>query len=215
MTALAPEPAIERLVDGNRRFLSRTHDDSKQASRLFNAGLAEGQRPFAIVVGCSDSRTPVEILFDEGFGDLFVVRVAGPVVAPSIIGSVEFAASTFGTRLVVVLGHTQCGAIRASMNVLRTGDRPESRNIRAITDRIIPHIRGVVRNPGTMTEDQIERAAMRCKVEGCADELRHGSRLLEDLVLAGQVAVVGADYDLQTGQVDFFDGLPVERQARR
>ena len=183
--------------------------------RLFDAGQVEGQRPFAIVVGCSDSRTPVEIIFDEGFGDLFVVRVAGPVVAPSIVGSVEFAASTFGTRLVVVLGHTGCGAIRASMNVLRTGDRPESRNIRAITDRIVPQIRGIVRNPGTMTEAQIERAAMRCKVEGCADDLRHGSQLLEELVLAGQVAVVGADYDLETGQVDVFDGLPLEHQRSR
>jgi carbonic anhydrase len=212
---LSPAAALARLVEGNRRFHERTPNNSSDNRRLFDPAFVEGQRPFAIVVGCSDSRTPVEIIFDEGFGDLFVVRVAGPVVAPSIVGSVEFAASTFGTRLVVVLGHTNCGAIRASMNVLRTGDRPESRNIRAITDRIVPQIRGIVRNPGTMTEAQIARAAMRCKVEGSADDLRHGSQLLEELVLAGQVAVVGADYDLETGKVDFFDGLPLERQRAR
>lgn len=212
---LSPSEALDRLVEGNRRFQSRAPTVQSSGRRLFDATFVEGQRPFAIVVGCSDSRTPVEIIFDEGFGDLFVVRVAGPVVAPSIVGSVEFAASTFGTRLIVVLGHTHCGAIAASMNVLRTGDRPESRNIRSITDRIVPHIRGVVRNPGNLTEPQIARAAMRCKVEGCGDDLRHGSQLLEDLVLAGQVAVVGADYDLETGHVDFFDGLPLERQKRR
>ena len=205
---LTPAAALERLIAGNRRFAAR----APTVRPLFDPIFVEGQRPFAIVVGCSDSRTPVEIIFDEGFGDLFVVRVAGPVVAPSIVGSVEFAASTFGTRLVVVLGHTNCGAIRASMDVLRTGDRPESRNLRAITDRIVPQIRGIVRNPGAMTDAQIWRAAMRCKVEGCADDLRHGSQLLEEMVLAGQVAVVGADYDLATGKVDFFDGLPLDRQ---
>jgi len=114
-----------------------------------------------------------------------------------------------------VLGHTGCGAIRASMNVVRTGDRPESRNIRDITDRITPHIRSVVRNPGTMTEAEIERAAMRSKIESCCYELRNGSKLLEELVLAGQVAVVGADYELETGKVDFFDGLPLDRQAKQ
>ena len=141
--ALSPSTAAERLLAGNQRFC-----DGKPAaeSRTFSPELAERpQRPFAIVLGCSDSRTPVEILFDQGFGDLFVVRIAGNVVAPSVVGSIEFAASQFGTRLVVVLGHTRCGAIAATAHALHTGDGPESRNIRSITDRIAPHIAAAVR----------------------------------------------------------------------
>jgi carbonic anhydrase len=163
------------------------------------------QQPFAIVLGCSDSRTPVEILFDQGFGDLFVVRIAGNIVAPSIVGSIEFAASQFGSRLVVVMGHTQCGAIKATVNAIETGLGPESRNIRSITDRISPHIAGLVR-PGT--GDGLLREAMRANVRASADHLRHGSSILEGLVLKGRVAVVGAEYELETGTVHFFDGVP-------
>src|ERR1039457_5975975 len=144
--SLSPSAALARLLEGNQRFC-----DGRPASaaRAFSADLAERpQRPFAIVLGCSDSRTPVEILFDQGFGDLFVVRIAGNVVAPSVVGSIEFAASQFGTRLVVVLGHTRCGAISATTKALQTGDGPASKNIRSITDRIAPHIEAVVRaNP--------------------------------------------------------------------
>jgi carbonic anhydrase len=167
----------------------------------------EAQRPFAIVLGCSDSRTPVEILFDEGFGDLFVVRIAGNIVAPSVVGSIEFAASQFGSRLVVVMGHTRCGAISATVKALETGQGPESKNVRSITDRIAPHIAALLRpdDPeGTLRE------AMRANVRASADHLRHGSRVLEELVVAGHFAVVGAEYELETGAVHFFDGLPLE-----
>jgi len=167
----------------------------------------EAQRPFAIVLGCSDSRTPVEILFDEGFGDLFVVRIAGRIVAPSVVGSIEFAASQFGSRLVVVMGHTRCGAIAATVKALETGQGPESKNVRSITDRIAPHIASLVRpddREGTLRE------AMRANVRASADHLRHGSRVLEELVVAGHFAVVGAEYELETGAVQFFDGLPLE-----
>lgn len=163
------------------------------------------QRPFAIVLGCSDSRTPVEILFDQGFGDLFVVRIAGNIVAPSIVGSIEFAASQFGSRLVVVMGHTRCGAITATVNAIETGLGPESRNIRSITDRIAPHISGIVHPGGG---DGQLREAVRANVRASADHLRHGSPILEGLVLAGRVAVVGAEYELETGMVHFFDGAP-------
>jgi carbonic anhydrase len=169
------------------------------------------QRPFAIVLGCSDSRTPVEILFDEGFGDLFVVRIAGNVVAPSVVGSIEFAASQFGTRLVVVLGHSQCGAVAATVKALRTGNGPESKNIRSITDRIAPHIEPMVRASGDASDPGLLRELMRVNVRASADHLRHGSRILEELVLAGRVAVVGAEYEIETGQVHFFDGSRFER----
>jgi carbonic anhydrase len=164
----------------------------------------KAQRPFAIVLGCSDSRTPVEILFDEGFGDLFVVRIAGNIVAPSVVGSIEFAASQFGSRLVVVMGHTRCGAVTATVKAIETGLGPESKNIRAITDRIAPHIEQLVRpNIGDVVNE-----AVRANVRASADHLRHGSQILEELVLSGHLAVVGAEYDLESGAVDFFDGVP-------
>jgi len=196
---LTPEQSLERLAAGNRRF----HEAAGAAGPVaWSPELATGaQRPFAIVLGCSDSRIPVEIVFDVGFGDLFVVRVAGNIVAPSLVGSIEFAVSQFGTRLIVVLGHTDCGAVAATVHALETGLGPESKNIRAITDRIAPHIEALVR---ASARGEVGHEAVRAS----ADHLRHGSRLLEDLVAAGTVWVVGAEYVLETGTVDFFDGVP-------
>jgi carbonic anhydrase len=184
---------------GNQRFIEGT----AQARGGFDAQkMAAPQKPFAIVLGCSDSRTPVEILFDQGFGDLFVVRIAGNIVAPSGVGSVEFAASQFGTRLVVVMGHTQCGAITASLNAIQSGTGPESKNLRSITDRIVPHIEAIARK-GSGAE--AHREAMRANVRNSVDHLRHGSAILEELVLKGRLRVVGAEYDLETGRVTFLD----------
>lgn len=199
--SLPPDVALRRLVEGNQRF--RQGSGGVAAGRGFEAARsAAAQRPFAIVLGCSDSRTPVEIVFDQGFGDLFVVRVAGNIVAPSIVGSIEFAASQFGTRLVVVMGHTGCGAIAATMNALATGLGPASKNLRAITDRIAPHIEAIaLRGSGPETM----RDAMQANVRASVDHLRHGSQILEELVLKGRVVVVGGDYDLETGQVQFFE----------
>jgi carbonic anhydrase len=209
--SVAPQEALLRLVEGNARFLD---GGSGPTSRSFRPELADRpQRPFAIVLGCSDSRMPVETVFDQGFGDLFVVRVAGHVVAPSIVGSIEFAASQFGTRLVVVLGHTRCGAIAATVEALRTGDAHRSRNIRSITDRIAPHIEDLVKPPGSASEVaaqgsvDVARLAMRANVRASTDHLRHGSRLLEELVLAGRISILGAEYELETGRVNFLDGL--------
>lgn len=200
--ALAPERALERLAAGNRRF---RETGGRSLGRGWSRQLAEApQRPFAIVLGCSDSRSPVEFLFDEGFGDLFVVRIAGNIVAPSVVGSIEFAASQFGSRLVVVLGHTRCGAVAATVKAIETGFGSESKNIRSITDRIAPHIDGLVRSSGGAAD--LLREAVRAHVRASADHLRHGSRLLEELVLAGRVAVVGAEYELETGAVHFLDG---------
>jgi carbonic anhydrase len=203
--SLTPRAALQRLAEGNQRFLDR---NGATGSREFRADLADRpQRPFAIVLGCSDSRMPVEILFDEGFGDLFVVRIAGNVVAPSVVGSIEFAASQFGTRLVVVLGHTRCGAITATVNSIQSGNGPESKNIRAITDRISPHIDGFVRSRPEMNGELL-RESMRINVRASANHLRHGSQMLEELVLSGRLVVVGAEYELETGRVHFFDGVP-------
>src|SRR5690348_6761383 len=196
---LSPEESLQRLMAGNRRFLD---ESAPSSARSFSAQLAtKPQRPFGIVLGCSDSRTPVEIVFDQGFGDLFVVRVAGNIVAPSIVGSIEFAASQFGTRLVVVMGHTGCGAIAATLHALDTGMGPASKNLRAITDRIAPHIEAIARAAGP----DASREAMRANVRASVDHLRHGSQILEELVVKSRVRVVGAEYELDTGQVVFFD----------
>lgn len=196
-----PQDALQRLVDGNRRFREAVGLTTGRPWSELHA--TQSQRPFAIILGCSDSRTPVEILFDQGFGDLFVVRVAGNIVAPSIVGSIEFAASQFGSRLVVVMGHTRCGAITATMNAIKTGLGPESRNIRSITDRIAPHIDGFAHVPDT---SETMREAMRANVRASTDHLRHGSAILEELVMTGRLAVVGAEYEMETGAVHFFDG---------
>jgi carbonic anhydrase len=202
-TSPTPEEALSRLVEGNRRFRDR---DAASRARPWTGALAtEDQRPFAIVLGCSDSRTPVEILFDQGFGDLFVVRIAGNIVAPSVVGSIEFAAAQFGTRLVVVMGHTHCGAVSASVKAIETGQGPESKNLRAITDRITPHIEGPVRSRSG-DPAAILREAVRANVRASAHQLRRGSRILEELVLAGRLVVVGALYELETGEVRVFDG---------
>jgi carbonic anhydrase len=207
--SLSPERALERLIDGNRRFREAS---GTSAARSWSPHLATNpQRPFAIILGCSDSRTPVEILFDEGFGDLFVVRIAGNIVAPSVVGSIEFAAAQFGSRLVVVMGHTRCGAIAATVKALETGLGPDSNNIRAITDRIAPHIQSLVQlgDPEAVLHD-----AVRANVRASADHLRHGSRLLEEYVVSGRIAVVGAEYELETGEVRFFDGVPTSQTGR-
>jgi len=204
--SLSPLESLRRLAEGNRRFLEK---GPSVGTRVFNAELAEQpQRPFAIVLGCSDSRTPVEILFDEGFGDLFVVRIAGNVVAPSVVGSIEFAAAEFGTRLVVVLGHTRCGAIGATVRAIHSGNGPESNNLRAITNRIAPHVAPIVKRSGPPPNDQkLQREAMNANVRASVAHLRHGSELLEDLGLAGTLAIVGAEYELETGRVRFLDGV--------
>jgi carbonic anhydrase len=195
-----PDEAVQRLVEGNRRFRA----SASNAVRSWDPRLAiQDQRPFAIILGCSDSRTPVEILFDQGFGDLFVVRIAGNIVAPSVVGSIEFAASQFGSRLVVVMGHTNCGAVTATIRAIETGLGHESRNIRDITDRIAPYIEELIRSGAR----DAKREAVRANVRASVDHLRHGSRILEDLVATGALAVVGAEYDIETGEVLFLDRL--------
>jgi carbonic anhydrase len=198
--------ALARLRAGNLRFTSNTADRTTHSSRERRAELARLQQPFAIVLGCSDSRVPAEIVFDQGLGDLFVIRVAGNIVAPSQVGSVEFAAERFETRLVVVLGHSQCGVILATVEELRRPSTNHSGNLRAIVDRVRPSVEDLVST--VRDEDQLVRAAVRANIRASADHLRHGSALLEQLIRDKELLVVGAEYSLETGVVDFFDGAP-------
>jgi carbonic anhydrase len=187
--------ALLRLREGNARFAANARGPGSLLSAERRAALAIAQEPFAIVLGCSDSRVPVEIVFDQGPGDLFVIRVAGNIVAPSLIGSVEFAADRFGTRLVVVLGHSFCGAIAATLEQLHRPTASHSPNLRDIVDRIRPEVDGL--------ED--EREAMRANILASVQQLRHGSAIIEGLVGSNGLLIVGAWYELETGLVRFLE----------
>ena len=170
---------------------------------------AEGQQPFAIILGCSDSRVPVEIIFDQGPGDLFVIRVAGNIVAPSQVGSVEFAADRFHSKLVVVMGHEHCGAVEATVDHLMSPhDDIHSRNQKAIVDRITPAVEGVMTKELKRDREALVDQAVRANVRMAAAALRHGSDVIERLIDTEGVLVVGAEYSITTGMVDFFDGVP-------
>ncbi len=199
--------ALERLKEGNQRFVSgiRHHDAFHQARR---SELISGQAPFAVIIGCSDSRVPVEIIFDQGLGDLFVIRVAGNVVAPSQIGSVEFATEQFGTRLVVVLGHTRCGAIYATLQQLQQPTENQSRNLYSIVNRIRPSVESLLETELKYNQEALAQQAVRANVRVSADHLRHGSEILEHMIQNDSLLVVGAEYSLETGEVVFFDGMP-------
>jgi carbonic anhydrase len=200
--------ALDRLRAGNHRFVSENRAGDTLTNRTRRQSLAAAQEPFAIVLGCSDSRVPAEIVFDQGLGDLFVIRVAGNIVAPSQIASVEFAAERAGARLVVVLGHSRCGAILATLEEL--GRRPEdqSRNLHAIVDRIRPSVEPLLRTELGRDLDALVHQCVRANVLMSANQLRHGSEILEKLIQNDGLQVVGAEYSLDTGIVEFFDGLP-------
>jgi carbonic anhydrase len=202
--------ALQRLRDGNRRFVSgvRTHDPFTSQSRRDE--LAAGQEPFAIILGCSDSRVPAEIVFDQGLGDLFVIRVAGNIVAASQVGSVEFAAERYRTRLVVVLGHSQCGAILATLEELQRPTK-QSRNLRSIVDRVRPSVEALLATELRHDPEALVRQAVRANIRVSANHLRHGSEVLEQLIQNEGLLVVGAEYSLETGVVDFFDHVPEDR----
>src|SRR5687768_17432684 len=172
------------------------------SNRARRAELVAGQQPFAIVLGCSDSRVPAEIVFDQGVGDLFVIRVAGNVVAPSQVGSVEFAAERFGTRLVVVLGHSQCGAVLATLEELRRPTENQSRNLRSIVDRIRPSVEGLLAGRFGHQPDALVQEAVRANVRVSVAQLRHGSEILEQLIREDGLLIIGAEYSLETGVVD-------------
>jgi carbonic anhydrase len=200
--------ALARLREGNRRFVSDALPSDADVSQRRRMQLTTSQEPFAIILGCADSRVPAEIVFDQGLGDLFVVRVAGNIVAPSLVGSVEFAAALFNTRLVVVLGHSQCGAITATLEELRRTRETQSPNLRSIVDRVRPSVEALLQTDVARDPEALVRQAVRANIRASANHLRHGSAILEQLIAEDGLLVVGAEYSLETGLVDFFDGVP-------
>ncbi|WP_323846831.1 carbonic anhydrase [Microbulbifer magnicolonia] len=200
--------ALRRLQEGNRRFAAGLSGQSTEVDENRRRELLSGQAPFAIILGCSDSRVPAELVFDQGLGDLFVIRVAGNVVAPSQIGSIEFAAECFGTPLVVVLGHSNCGAIQATLDQLERPQGTRSPNLRSIVDRIRPAVEPLLESDTKTDCKKLAAKAVRANVRASANQLRHGSQILEQLVERGDLLIVGAEYSLETGEVDFFEGMP-------
>src|SRR5216110_1474656 len=195
--------ALVRLREGNRRFVASMADTAPPPSQTRRLALAEGQQPFAIVLGCSDSRVPAELIFGQGFGDLFVIRVAGNIVAPSQVGSVEFAAERFGTRLAVVLGHTQCGAVAATLEVLRQPQAAQSPNLRAIVERIRPAVEPLLSERAAHDPAELAAAATRANIRASVKQLRHGSTLLERRIEHEGLMIVGAEYCVEAGTVEF------------
>ena len=200
--------ALQRLREGNLRFSNNLRAPDAIASHAKRAELTAGQEPFAVILGCSDSRVPAEMVFDQGLGDLFVIRVAGNIVAPSQIGSVEFAVSQFGTRLVVVLGHSQCGAIVATIDELAKGNGSPSKNISSIVDRVKPAVESLMSTELKNKPEELVNAAVCANVRASANHLRHGSEIIENLIENDGLLIVGAEYCLESGVVDFFDGIP-------
>lgn len=205
---ISASEALQRLREGNQRFVSGLRSVEAMLGHVRRDELTSGQEPFAIILGCSDSRVPAEIVFDQGLGDLFVIRVAGNIVAPSQIGSVEFAAAQFKTRLVVVMGHTQCGAVSATIDEMQRPTGEQSLNIKAIVDRIRPSVESFMPTDLWQQKDALVRHATRANVRASVNQLRHGSETLERLIEHEGLSIVGAEYSLETGVVEFFDGTP-------
>ena len=197
--------ALQRLKTGNQRFAANVRDTSTLVKQAHRADLAESQTPFAIILGCSDSRVPAEIVFDQGLGDLFVVRVAGNIVAPSLLGSVEFAAAQFNVRLVVVLGHTKCGAIQATVEALQQPSGKSSPNLQSIVNRIRPSVETLLETDIADDQDKLLKHAIRANVRTSVSHLRQWSELLEGLIANDELRIVGAEYSLETGLVEFFE----------
>ncbi len=206
---ISASEAFERLRDGNRRFVSGARaDGAGHTSPSRRAAVAAGQEPFAVILGCADSRVPAEIVFDQGIGDLFVVRVAGNIVARSQMGSIELAVTQFGTRLVVVLGHSRCGAVSATLQELQQPSENRSTDLGFITDHIRPAVGPLLATELKEDTDALIRRAVRSNILLSVNHLREGSAVLRQLIQKSGLVVMGAEYSLETGQVDFFDGVP-------
>ena len=200
--------ALKLLQDGNRRFVAGLGGIALATNQARRSQLLLGQQPFAVLLGCADSRVPAELVFDQGLGELFVIRVAGNIVAPSQIGSVEFAVERFSTRLVVVLGHSNCGAISATLDELKLPAKGRSPNLRAVVDRIRPSVEPLLESGLGADPERLKKMAVRANIRHAANHLRHGSPILEHWIANEGLMVVGSEYSLETGIVDFFDGMP-------
>ncbi len=197
--------ALERLQDGNRRFVAHGYGSGELIAHSHIAALIDYQTPFAIILGCSDSRVPAEIVFDQGLGDLFVIRVAGNIAAESQIGSIEYAATHFGTSLVLVMGHTRCGAVEATVDALTGPSSEESENIRLLADLIRPSVEPLVAQAANLGREELIHRAVQANVRRTVATLSEKSDVLGGLIRGERLTIVGAEYAIETGEVTFFD----------
>jgi carbonic anhydrase len=204
---LSAQEALARLQEGNRQFASESGEPAIHSGGFRRVPEDKIQSPFAIILGCSDSRVPAELVFYQGLGDLFVIRVAGNIVAPSQVGSVEFAASQFGAKLVVVLGHSNCGAVHATIEQLEQPEDQHSENIRSIVNRIRPAVEPLVNTGSTVRDESLMRRAVRANLIKSVHKLRHGSNILEQLIADHGLLIIGAEYSLETGTVEFLPDI--------
>ena len=195
--------ALQRLQEGNHCFVLAGHSVKGMFSHAKREELEFGQEPFAIILGCSDSRVPAEIVFDQGLGDLFVIRVAGNVVDLTQIGSVEFAVAQFKARLVVVMGHTQCGAVSATIEEMKCPTGNQSQSIKSIVDRIRPSVAIFQHTDLWQQKDELLHQVVRANIRASIEQLRQGSKMLKQLIKRGELCIMGAEYSLKTGVVEF------------
>lgn len=199
------QEALDILRAGNRRFVKGEFDDVAAANRAYPGSLSDGQQPLAVVLACSDSRVPVELVFDQGFGSLFVIRVAGNVAGPTPIGSIEYAVRQFGTPLIVVLGHSQCGAVMATLAELAGEPGQSSPGLRAIVDRVRPAVEPILAAHSDYRDASVIEQSVRANIRASVRRLSNGSRVIDKLIGAGELLVIGAEYSIETGRVEFFE----------
>lgn len=199
------DTALAELKNGNDHFVKTIQENTNLTTSLDLKDIDKGQNPFAIILGCSDSRVPLELVFHRGMGELFVIRVAGNIVAPSQIGSIEFACQKFGTQLVVVMGHSHCGAVSATVDALIENPDEISPNLASIVDRVTPAVLPVVNANPDEPRDKLMHKAMRANVEHSVYSLSSRSRIIRNLIKKGQLKVVGAEYAIETGKVSFYE----------
>jgi carbonic anhydrase len=204
MNTISAEQALERLREGNRRFATGS-SSTASVSQQRRTELVTGQAPFAVILGCLDSRVPVETIFDQGLGDLAVVRVAGNIAGPSQIASVEIAAQLLGARLVVVLGHSSCAAVRLTLDWLMDGALASAQPIESIQEAIRPAVADWVAAEDRLDTDACMARAVRSNVMQSAEQLRCGSDILASLITEEGLQIVGAEYSLESGVVEFLD----------
>lgn len=188
---ISPDQAIEMLKEGNQRFLNKN-----QISRDLNSQVKEtsgGQNPYAVVLSCIDSRVPVELAFDQGIGDVFSARVAGNIVNEDVLGSIEYACGVAGSKAILVLGHTKCGAVTAACQGVELG------NITALLSKVKPAIADVENRIGSIEVEEVTKANVHHSIK----EIRAKSALLNDLEAEGKIKIVGAIYHVENGNVTF------------
>ncbi len=197
---------LARLKEGNARFCACANKAGIESAA--RAALADGQSPSAVILGCADSRVSPELAFDQGLGELFVVRVAGHVVAAAALESVELAVEQLGAKLVVVLGHTGCAAVRATLAEVQSPGTPAAEKLSAVIHHIKPPVEAVLSLRPEADQAAMMQESVRANIRHAAGQLREDSAVISTLVESGEVLVVGAEYSLETGAVEFIDGLP-------